>query len=243
MLRLAWGITGAGHFMVETFEVFLQLKKSYDVLVTTFLSKAGEEVARMYGVFEKLKEVSPGGYYQEVILEREEGASFPKAGRFASGKYSAFIVSPATSNTVAKMALGICDTLITTAFAQALKNRVPVYIVPTDYKEGVVETTLPVIVDRDKCAGCSFCPPEECCPKGALVRVEGKPGVNLLKCIGCLACVNACPHEAVVFGRRVKTFVRSVDVENVRRLSAIDGVHVLSDPREIIPRLRRDFKL
>ncbi|MBS7287783.1 MAG: hypothetical protein KIH01_03305, partial [Candidatus Freyarchaeota archaeon] len=148
MFRLAWGVTGAGHFMRETLDVFLQLKKEFDVMVTIFLSRAGEEVARMYGVFEKLKMVAPGGYYQEVIPESREGASFPKAGRFASGKYSAFIISPATSNTVAKMTFGICDTLITTAFAQAMKSRVPIYVVPTDHNEGEVETTLPVIVDR-----------------------------------------------------------------------------------------------
>lgn len=243
MLRLAWGITGAGHFMKETLDVFLQLKREFDVMITVFLSKAGEEVARMYGVFERLRMVAPGGYYQEVILESGEGASFPKAGRFASGKYSALIISPATANTVAKMAFGICDTLITTAFAQAMKSRVPVYVVPTDYDEGEVETTLPVIVDRDACLGCVPCLPEERCPKKAVVRAEGKPIVELLKCIGCLVCVDTCPHGAVVFGRKVRTRVRRVDAENVKKLSEMEGVHVLSHPQEIIPRLRRDLKI
>jgi len=242
VFRLAWGVTGAGHFMKETLEVFLQLKKEFKVAVTVFLSRAGEEVARMYGVFEQLRKVAPGGYYQEVVLESEEGASFPKAGRFASGKYYALIVSPATSNTVAKMVFGICDTLVTTAFAQAMKSAVPVYVVPTDYDEGEVETTLPVFVDRDVCLGCSVCPPEESCPRTALVRVEGKPMVNLLKCVGCLICVNKCPHGAIIFGRRVKARVRKVDAENVKRLSEMDGVHVLKHPREIIPCLRRDLK-
>jgi len=241
VFRLAWGITGAGHFMRETLEVFLQLKKEFKVAVTVFLSRAGEEVARMYGVFRELGTIAPGGYYQEVVLEREEGASFPKAGRFASGKYSAFIVSPATSNTVAKMAFGICDTLITTAFAQAIKSGVPVYVVPTDYDEGEVETTLPVFVDRDVCLGCALCLPEEKCPNTAFVRVEGKPIVNLLKCVGCFLCVNECPYRAVVFGRRVKTRVRRVDAENVKRLSEMDGVRVLKHPQEITLYLRRDL--
>ncbi|MBS7288769.1 MAG: 4Fe-4S binding protein, partial [Candidatus Freyarchaeota archaeon] len=118
-----------------------------------------------------------------------------------------------------------------------------IYVVPTDHNEGEVETTLPVIVDRDACLGCTFCSPEERCPEKAVVRVEGKPIVQLLKCVGCLVCVDMCPHGAVVFGRRVRTSVRRVDVENVKRLSEMEGVHVLSHPQEIISRLRRDLGL
>ncbi len=241
MFRLAWGITGAGHFMRESLNVFLQLKEEFELIVTVFLSRAGEEVARMYGVLRDLEKVAPGGYYQEVVLERLEGASFPKAGRFASGKYRALVVSPATSNTVAKMALGVCDTLITTAFAQALKSGVPVYVVPTDYAEGEVETTLPIIIDRDLCLGCTPCPIEEVCPKSAVTRINGKPSVNLLECNGCLTCINVCAYGAVSFGKRVKARVRKVDAENVRKLSEMEGVKVLSHPQEIIPRLRRDL--
>jgi len=235
VFNVAWGITGAGHFMEETLEVFLRMKKELDVAVTVYLSRAGEEVAKMYGVFRRLRKVAPGGYYQEIFLEREEGFSFPKAGRFASGRYSVFIISPASSNTVAKMALGICDTLVTAAFAQAVKSRVPVLIVPTDYSEGEVVTTLPIVVDREMCLGCTPCPPEERCPENAIVRVDGKPSVNLLRCNGCKVCVGECPYGAVTFGRKVKAIVRRVDAENVRRLTGFEGVRVLKRPEEIIP--------
>ena len=58
-------------------------------------------------------------------------------------KYEFLIIAPATSNTVAKIANGIGDTLLTNATIMSLKASVPVYIAPTDYEEGVVYTKLP----------------------------------------------------------------------------------------------------
>jgi flavoprotein len=59
------------------------------------------------------------------------------------GKYKAFIICPATANTVAKLAHGIADSLITNSAAQAMKVDVPVYIYPVDQKPGTVVTKLP----------------------------------------------------------------------------------------------------
>ena len=50
---------------------------------------------------------------------------------------------PATANTVAKIAYGIADTLITNAVSQAMKTAVPIYIYPVDQKPGSVTTVLP----------------------------------------------------------------------------------------------------
>ena len=50
---------------------------------------------------------------------------------------------PATANTVAKIAMGIADSLVTNAVAQALKIRVPTYIFPVDQKSGSITTILP----------------------------------------------------------------------------------------------------
>lgn len=147
-VRLVWCVTGAGHFMVETFEVMVELVRRYDVKVTTMLSMAGVEVARMYGVWDKLNLVSPGGYYEEVLTDETEGASAARAGRLLRRRYGAMVVSPASANTVAKIVYGIADTLITNAVAQANRAGVPVVIVPTDQKPEAV-TRAPYFVERD----------------------------------------------------------------------------------------------
>ena len=43
---------------------------------------------------------------------------------FYEGKYHTLVVAPATSNTIAKMAYGFSDSLVTNLFAQAGKTRV-----------------------------------------------------------------------------------------------------------------------
>jgi len=59
------------------------------------------------------------------------------------GRYDFVLIAPATANTVAKIAHGIADTLVTNAAAQAMKVDVPVYIFPVDQKEGEIITKLP----------------------------------------------------------------------------------------------------
>jgi flavoprotein len=59
------------------------------------------------------------------------------------GRFDFLLLTPATSNTVAKIAHGISDTMLTNAAIQALKANVPVYVMPVDYREGTVVTVLP----------------------------------------------------------------------------------------------------
>ena len=58
-------------------------------------------------------------------------------------KYEFLLIAPGTSNTVAKLATGIGDTMLTNAAIMSLKAFVPVYIAPTDYEVGTVYTKLP----------------------------------------------------------------------------------------------------
>lgn len=232
MYNIAWCITGAGHFLLESFEVFLKLVKNGSVKVTTLLSNAGEEVARIYGVLDKISQISQGGYYQEIILEREQGKSFPKAGRLARGAYAALVISPATANTVAKMVCGIADTLVTSAFAQAQKGNIPTYVVPTDYKEGAVVTKLPTVIDYDVCIGCDTCLPLEKCPSNA-IKMVGKPTIDLTLCRGCKTCIDLCGYGAISFGKEIETMVRNIDAENVHKLSLLGGVMLLKHPYEL----------
>ena len=58
-------------------------------------------------------------------------------------RYDLLLIAPATSNTVAKIAVGVSDTLLTNAAVQGVKGFIDVYIMPVDYREGIVTTTLP----------------------------------------------------------------------------------------------------
>ncbi|HQP09855.1 MAG TPA: NADH-quinone oxidoreductase subunit NuoB [Candidatus Omnitrophota bacterium] len=52
----------------------------------------------------------------------------------------------------------------------------------------------------EKCAdGCWEC--RNVCPTGAITLKEGKPSVDLGKCLFCGECQKACPQEAIVFTR------------------------------------------
>ncbi|MFA5771893.1 MAG: flavoprotein [Thermoplasmata archaeon] len=124
-MRIAWAITGAGHFLNESFQIMDTLKKNNEI--TLFVSSAGEEVISVYNLKHYLT-----GY--QAICEKDQGPSFSVCGRFMRGEYDLLIISPATSNTVAKMAFGIADTMITAIFSHATKVRIPVLVVPTDIK-------------------------------------------------------------------------------------------------------------
>lgn len=227
-MKIAWGITGAGHFLCESFEIFKKLKETVAGLkVTAFVSRAGEEVLRMYGLADELSRISPGSYLEECFFEREQGASIPKAGRFLLQKYDALIVSPATSNTTAKIAYGIADTIVTNAVAQAVKGGVPVYIVPVDIA-GTIESKMPFFIDREICMRCEICPPVENCPNQAIADQ-----IDLLKCSGCGLCVRLCSYGAIRGGGLARLKVRDVDAKNVRILRELEGIMVLDHPQGI----------
>lgn len=118
--RIAWAITGAGHTLVECASCLEKYGRA-DI----FLSKAAEEVVRMYSL-EKLIHASGLRVYRETL------ASSPLVVRLFSGTYRVLVVAPATSNSVAKFVHGISDTLVTNLFAQAGKSRVPSIVFPTD---------------------------------------------------------------------------------------------------------------
>ncbi|MDW7731652.1 MAG: dihydromethanopterin reductase (acceptor) [Methanolobus sp.] len=224
---VAWGITGAGHFLTSSFEVFGRIKSEHDIRVNTFLSSAAEEVVRMYGLEKELETISCGDYLEEVFLETQQGKSWPKTGRFLLGKYDALIVTPATSNTVSKIAHGTADSLVSNAVAQAVKGSVPVYVVPVDIA-GVVVSELPYGIDRELCRKCDPCPPRDNCPNNAI-----SDQIDLLKCSGCGICKELCNFNAVK-GGPVELKVRDIDSRNVEIIKSLEGITVLERPEEII---------
>lgn len=137
--KVAWGITGSGDRLSETIGIMKELKEEYQnkVDVRVFLSKAGEQVVKWYRLYDQLKQ-----NFEKIWIELNSNSPF-LAGDLELGKFEFLLIAPATSNTVAKIAAGITDTLLCNSAIMALKAYVPVYIMPSDYKEGTVVTKLP----------------------------------------------------------------------------------------------------
>lgn len=230
MRKIGWGITGAGYFLQETFDVMEKLARTHSV--SCFITSAGERVVRIYELRQKLNKICPGNYYREVILESEQEPSFPIAGRFLRGTYDALIVSPASANTVAKIIAGIADTLVTNAIAQAEKGGVPIIIVPSD-QIGVNKTRLPYVINREICLKCEACTIIALCSYEAIVLSDGLPKIDLTKCEGCGVCLKKCPHGAVTFGQRVTVAPRKIDIENVKKMRKNKNYVVLNSPKKI----------
>ncbi|MEM3551643.1 MAG: archaeoflavoprotein AfpA [Candidatus Bathyarchaeia archaeon] len=137
--KVAWGITGSGDRLLETIDVMKKIKMQYqgEVDINVYLSKAGDQVVKWYRLSHILKE-----NFNRIFVEINANSPF-LAGQLQTGKFEFLLIAPATSNTVAKISMGIADSLISNAAIMALKAFVPVYIMPSDYKEGVIFTKLP----------------------------------------------------------------------------------------------------
>lgn len=110
--RLAWAITGSGHYLRESLAILATLDQ-----VDIFLSKAAAEIIKQYG-FQAELDATGHRIYQDKT------ASSVPVEMFYEGKYHTLVIAPATSNTIAKMAFGFSDSLVTNLFAQAGKTRV-----------------------------------------------------------------------------------------------------------------------
>lgn len=137
--KVAWGITGGGDKIAEIAQIMTELKNQYEhkVEIHVFVSKAGEVMLKFYKQYDQIKQEFP-----HFSVELNPNSPF-LAAWMQSGKYDFLLVAPATSNTVAKIACGIGDTLITNSVIMSLKAYAKVYVLPTDYREGVVSTLLP----------------------------------------------------------------------------------------------------
>ncbi|WP_409200199.1 dihydromethanopterin reductase (acceptor) [Methanobrevibacter sp. DSM 116169] len=226
-MRIAWAITGAGHLLKESVEVIESLAKSHEI--TILLSASGEEVLKMYGLYNRLVNIT-GGRYRELVSDSSQKYSYPLTGRFSLGKYDLLVVSPATANTVSKIVYGISDNLVTNAVAQSGKGAVEVAIVPVDLKEGPVDTVLPSKLELNKCTKCSTCDAAIACPNNAITPYEE---IDLLKCTGCGICADACPYGAISGGKIVTIYMRAIDIENTKKLDDFKGLTVFKSPDDI----------
>ena len=118
--RLAWALTGSGHFVTESLGLMRRVAD-----LDLFVSKAASEVVRMYrDDMDRLP--------KSARIFKDTTASAAPVGLFYHGVYHTLVLGPATSNTVAKCAYGISDNLATNVFAQAGKCRVPIIVFACD---------------------------------------------------------------------------------------------------------------
>lgn len=129
--RIAWCITGSGHYLKESIDLMLTLEN-----VDLYLSKAGEEVLKWYdydlSIFKKNK----------IKIFKDVTASASPVSLLYESVYKLVVISPATSNTIALMAQGVSNTLVTNMFAQAGKCKVVSLVFACD-TEPVVITQAP----------------------------------------------------------------------------------------------------
>jgi len=128
--RFAWCVTGSGHFLEDALALAARLPN-----VDLFVSSAGEEVLEIYKLhIDDLK--------QRFRVFRDKTASGVPVGMLYEDVYHTVVIAPASSNTVAKCAFGISDTLPTNMFAQAGKLGIAGIVFACD-TEPVVVTKSP----------------------------------------------------------------------------------------------------
>ena len=218
-----WCITGAGHLLEEIVDVMSKISRKNRI--SSVFSNAGYEVAGMYGLLEKIESIS-----SEIILEKDQGKSCPITGRFSRGKYGKVIVAPCTANSTAKIYHGVADSLVTNIVSQAIKNKIPVVILPTDMKKKVKSR---MAISVDDCKNCKICLAIEKCPTRALYRKGNRVKINLLKCTGCKICIKNCKFNAISFGKEVMVYCREIDIKNVKKLKKMEGIRIIENPDEI----------
>jgi dihydromethanopterin reductase (acceptor) len=239
MPNLAWGITGASDKLEATFDQMEKVAAIKDVRVTTFITQAGVEVVKHYSLHKRLAALSNGEPFREIIGPKTHGAATYIACRFFAREYETLLVAPCTSNTLCKFSAGIADTPVTIAADWAIKAGLSIFVLQTYMTMGMKEYPGMVRLDPETCRRCDDCPPERACKYGAITRRHKYPYINLLKCVGSLACVKACPYNAIKTGEKFRLVRRMVDQEAAERVSEIKGMAVLNETRQIEPTLKR----
>lgn len=244
-MNIAWCMTGGGADIRSITNLIKIIKDTYRINVTLFLTRWGYEVARIFGVLDILKSIARGGYYQEFLVE-EQGMFY--IGRMNMRKYNFLVIAPATTNTIAKIVLGIADNIASALYSQATKSSIPTIIFPTDIpnREGFIEAESPCYIDKTKCniSVCSKCFAQEICPVNAITFIDSFVRIDLSKCIGCERCIYSCPIGAVRCWEKIRLLPREMDIENIEKLKKLPYTFVVGNIKElenIIKKLIQDL--
>ncbi|MFX1251341.1 MAG: archaeoflavoprotein AfpA [Promethearchaeota archaeon] len=137
MLKIVWGITGAGDLLPEIFEVMSEIVKVKDLEITAVVSKAAQKVLKWYKLWDKLEIM-----VHRILVEKDANTPFI-IGPAQTGKYDCLLIAPASANTTAKIVNGIADSLITNLVAQTNKTDLEISILPVDQRNETRTTVLP----------------------------------------------------------------------------------------------------
>ena len=227
-MKIMWAITGAGHLLEESINVLEQLSKKHEL--TIIFSNAGLEVVNLYGFYKKIERIEKENENNMIIFDDDEKYSYPLSGKLTYNRYDLIIISPTTANTTAKIVHGIADTLVTNVAAQSGKGQIPLIVVPVDQEEGLITTTLPPRIDKNKCIVCKICMARSICPTKAF----NPPVIDTGKCIRCMQCDGYCIHDAIITDEKMELYIRKIDAENTKKLSKIENVTTIYNPLEIL---------
>lgn len=125
--------------MVETLEMMKKIKREYEKLVDidVYISRSGDQVIKYYGISNEIE-----SNFNNIWVEINANSPF-LAGQIQLGKYEFLLIAPSSANTVAKIALRMGDTLLANSAIMGQRADIPLYIMPSDYEEGVTITKLP----------------------------------------------------------------------------------------------------
>ena len=137
LARIVWGITGSGDHIHEIVRSMKLLEEDPGHRVTVIVSRAGEQILRLYGLWDELNES-----FRKVMKETNSNVPFI-AGPLQIGKYDVLVVVPLTANSTAKIVHGLADTLVTNAVAQTLKGDTPVMLYPVDQFDEEIQALGP----------------------------------------------------------------------------------------------------
>ncbi len=231
--RIAWAITGAGHYLRESVNMIRKIVLEHGVPVTIYVSRAGKSVLKTYNLLDELENLVKSCRGCELIYEDQEDPSYASAGKVYLNYFAIVVVSPTTFNTLAKIASGIADTLVTNLVSHALKARVPVALVVPDI-ECPLESTVPIVIVHDLCLKCrDVCAAARACSKEALrVGLDGLPHIDFSKCDRCGTCVDACIEKAIKLDYKIVVYQHPLLANLVERVKGI-GVAVFGNPEQL----------
>ncbi|MFX0102452.1 MAG: flavoprotein [Candidatus Hodarchaeota archaeon] len=134
---ILWGVTSSGDLLKDVIELMVEIQ-SWNILdIETMISKETPFVMKYYKVWNLFKE-------NFKTIHEEKGPNIPfLGGPIQRNKYDYLIIMPVTGNTMAKIAHGIADSLVSNCVSLALKRKVDVYLFPTDQESTGTETTIP----------------------------------------------------------------------------------------------------
>ncbi len=221
-MHILWCITGAGFKLNKTVEIMSKISKKHTISVC--FSKIGKKVAKMYGFFKKIENISKF-IYSDIEY------STKIARNICLKNYDKIIIAPCTTNSIAKMVYGICDTLVTNAYSDSQKNKIESLIFPTDQKKEI-KIKIPFYI-KDKLCDCEICYPQKYCPKDA-IKYNGRLKIDFDKCNSCYICIEKCPKDAIVKGYPMKIYAKQIDLNNLDKLKNTQNVTILKSPKQLL---------